>query len=285
MAVKAIARTIPPDATSIRHDVTWRAADLREAASLSDVLDQGDVVVNLAYVSAAGEAENVRLIDNLVDACVCRRVARLVHCSTAVVAGAVRTRHVVESTTCEPRTPYERTKWALEQRVLDARSRGLDVGIVRPTAIVGPGGRNLLKLARSLQHGRPIVNYMRASLFGRRPMHLVPARTVAAALLHVAMMPTALNGNVYLVSSDDDPENNFQDVEALLSRALGLAPRKHAPLRLPERLLSLLLGLLGRSDTDMARRYDSAKLRATKFVPVDSVAAAVCEFGRTLSES
>jgi nucleoside-diphosphate-sugar epimerase len=279
MRITALARVLPATAAT-QPGVSWKAADLWNPPSLTEALGPGDVVINLAYASDLGEAENIRLLDNLTDACLRRRVSRLVHCSTAVVAGAARVQRVTESTRCEPRTPYERAKWAIEQRVLAARSRGLDVGIVRPTAVVGAGGRNLHKLATSLLRGSPVTNYVRACLFGHRIMHVVSVRTVAAALVHLAQLPAALDGNVYHVSSDDDPGNTFDQVEQVLRWALGQERSRLPAMPLPAAVLSVALGLAGRSDTDPKRRYDSAKLLATNFTPVHSVATAVHEFGR-----
>jgi nucleoside-diphosphate-sugar epimerase len=122
-------------------------------------------------------------------------------------------------------------------------------------------------------------NYLRACLFGRRNMHLVPVRDVVAAVLHVATMPAPLRGEVYIVSADADPANAFDRVEAELRLGLGLAARMLPVVRVPPGALGFLLRLLGRSETNLRRVYDSAKLRATGFVPVDSVAVAVREFG------
>jgi nucleoside-diphosphate-sugar epimerase len=282
MPVKAVSRNIPSGAALTQNNVTWRAADLSTSMSLIPVLDAGDVVINLAYSADGGEVANLQLIDSIVEACLRSGVARLVHCSTAIVAGKASSSRVVESTPCVPQTQYERTKWAVEKRVLAALSKGLDVAVLRPTAILGPGGQNLVTLARALQNGNRLINYLRASCFGRRAMHLVPARNVAGALLHVALLPAALGGNVYIVSSDNDPENNFQDVERALLRALGLKPRKLPLLPVPPQLLSILLWLLGRSDTDTTRTYDPQKLRETNFEPIDSVADAVREFGDSI---
>jgi nucleoside-diphosphate-sugar epimerase len=279
MPVKAVDLIIPPDADLTKKNILWLGADLLTSKSLNEVLQPGDIVINLAYISGALEAKNILLIDNVIDACIHLRVDRLVHCSTAVVAGATPISRVNESTLCLPVTSYEKTKWALENRALSAISRGLDVGILRPTAIVGPGGQNLLSLARSLRDGSRIVNYFRAGLFGRRPMHLVPVRDVAAALLYLAVLPGTLNGEVFIISSDDDPENNFQGVEKILLKALGMAPRKLPLLPFPIRLLSLSLRLWGRSETNMGRIYDSYKIRSIGFKQVDMVAKAVCEFG------
>ncbi len=284
MRIKAVARTIPPDAAAAPEGVTWHTADLLASTSFDLALEPGDVVINLAYMSGGSAAENISLVDNIIQACLRRRVARLLHCSTAVVIGAARTARVTESTPCVPVTAYEQTKLTMEQHVLSARSNGLDVGMLRPTAIVGPGGQNLVKLAKSLQHSHRTVNYLRACLFGRRPMHLVPVRNVAAALLHLAVLPGGLNGEVYIVASDDDPENNFQNVEEGLMRALGLESRKFPILPVPRQLLSLLLRLRGRSETSMARCFESKKLLATNFRPIDSVAMAVRTFGESLRQ-
>lgn len=282
--IKAVARRIPQHVDLMGNNIKWFAVDLMHPKSLDSVLGEGDVVINAAYALVASKDENRRMMQNTIDACIRCRVARLVQCSTAVVAGATKSTLVVETTLCMPLTLYEQTKWLLEQQVLDALSRGLDVGILRPTAIVGPGGQNLLKLAGALQSGNEVLNYLRASFFGKRPMHLVSIRDVTAALCHLAFLPTILNGNVYIVSSDDDPENNFQSVEANLLSSLGLAPRKFPLLPLPLQVLSLLLRLMGRSDRDMQRMYGCQKLLATNFKPVHSVAMAVREFGHNIQD-
>jgi nucleoside-diphosphate-sugar epimerase len=276
--VKAVARTI----LAPREGVTWFAADLSQPASLDAILSPGDVVINAAHASSASDATNRQLLDNVIQACERRRVARLLHCSTAVVAGATRETRVTESTTCVPVTPYERTKLALEHQVADAGKRGLDVAILRPTAIVGPGGANLLKLSRALRGGNAVANYLRACLFGTRPMHLVPVRNVAAGLVHVAGFATALRGEIYHVAADEDPDNNFATVERLLLSSLGLPARRLAPMPVSPRILGALLRMLGRSDTGVARVYDSQKLRDTGFTPPDSVATAIGELGAAL---
>jgi nucleoside-diphosphate-sugar epimerase len=145
---------------------------------------------------------------------------------------------------------------------------------------VGTGGKNLLKLCNSLRFGNPLVNYLRASLFGRRAMHLVPVQDVAAALLHVVALPGPLGGAIFNISADDESGNEFAGVEAILREALGMPPRAVAPLPLPGWILSTLLRLRGYSDWNPARAYDSGKLQRSGFDRSVSVTAAVREFGR-----
>lgn len=285
LPIKAVARSVPADAALKGPDISWFAGDLLKPDFLPAVLERGDLVCNLAYIIAGSEAENLRLIDNVIDACVQRQAARLVHCSTAIVIGAAPQVHIVESIPCMPVTPYERNKWNVEQRVLQAVRRGLDVGILRPTAIVGAGGENLRKLARQLQSDSAALNYLRASLFGKRPLHLVPVRNVAAALLHLAALRPALQGSIYQVCSDDDSDNNFLSVEKALLQALGLRPRKWPLLIVPTWVLRALLALRGRSPADVTRIYDGRKLLETGFRPADSVLDAVRQFGQQFRDT
>jgi nucleoside-diphosphate-sugar epimerase len=284
MRVKAVARALPPDAQSCRGGITWHTVNLLNAESFTEILNPGDIVVNLAFISNSNADENIRLIDNIVAACVQARVARLLHCSTAVVAGAAKSVRILESTACYPSTRYERTKLAVELRLDAARTKGVDVGILRPTAIVGFGGQNLLSLVNALQSGMRVTNYLRASIFGKRHMHLVPVRNVTAAALHLALLPSPLGGNAYIVSADDDPVNNFQSIERILTESLGLKPRNMPLIPVPRLALEIILGLRGRSDRNCDRIYDSAKLLGTDFHPPDSVERAVFELGAKLRQ-
>jgi nucleoside-diphosphate-sugar epimerase len=278
LPVKAVVRSLGAALKDSPQGVTWVAADLSSPDWGREVLSPGDVVVNLAYAAGSGTSENLALIDGIIAGCVAHDVSRLVHCSTAVVVGSAKSRRVTEDTPCEPWTPYERTKWAVEQRVLEAGRGGLDVGIARPTAIVGAGGKNLESLVRSLLHGNPVVNYLRASTFGSRPMHLVPVGYVTTALLHIAATPGPLRGRTYLISADDDPDNGFDAVEAVLRESLGLGRRRAPLLPLPRIVLETLLRLRGRSETHVDRIYSPDALRTSGCAREESLASAVRAF-------
>lgn len=281
MPVRAVARSIPGEATSSRRGISWHAADLTARGSLDNIVQRGDVVVNLAFAADETELVNLALAANIVGACVRAGAARLVHCSTAVVVGGTREKRVTECTVCAPQTQYQRTKLRVERLMLDAAADRLDVGVLRPTAVVGAGGQNLVSLARALEGGNPIANYLRACLFGRRPMNLVPVQTVAAALVHLAVRPALLAGSIYIVTSDD-PTNNFQCVEARLRRGLRLPPRSIPPFPLPRPVLSWLLRVLHRSESDAERTYDGTKLRRAGFTSTHALADAIMQFAAAL---
>src|SRR5688572_22367357 len=97
-----------PTAYSADGAFDWIEADLSRPDSLAVALSPGATVINLAYASTAGDA-NIAMAANLGRACAELRVARLVHCSTAVVVGGNPAATVEEETPCYPTTPYERT--------------------------------------------------------------------------------------------------------------------------------------------------------------------------------
>ncbi|KTD24335.1 Putative NADH-flavin reductase [Legionella lansingensis] len=281
-SIKAVARKIPSDADLHSERITWYDVDLLSPRALDKVLEKDDIVINTVYINTHSEVDNLRLINNIIDACVRNEVKRLIHCSTAVVVGTAKEPRIDETVTCVPCTQYEKVKFAIEQQVLNAVGKGFEIAILRPTAMVGPHGKNLLKLANSLINGNQLVNYLRASLFGRRRMHLVSVRNVAVAIVHLALLDHLLSGSIYYVSSDDDPENNYLGVEKILLETLGLGARKIPILPVPLLFLSILLKIKGRSESNLARTYDSRKLLATHFVPIDSLYDAVSEFAKSI---
>ena len=140
--VKAIAREIPEDIDKNAKGVAWIKIDIINTLSLIKILSKGDIVINLVYVKGNDKVSNVTLVNNIVEACIFSKVSRLIHCSTAAVVGDIQTNYVNELTLCNPKTSYEKVKMTLEEIVLNASLRGVDVGILRPTAIVGIGGKN-----------------------------------------------------------------------------------------------------------------------------------------------
>lgn len=283
-SVKAIVRSIPTNVDVYQKKVTWIEADLTNPSSLIGVLSEGDIVINLAYIPDSDKLKNVTLINNIIEACVFSNVSRLVHCSTAVVVGDIKINHVNELSPCNPVTPYEHTKLALEKRVLSASLRGLDIGILRPTAIVGCDGKNLLKLAHSLMYGNQFSNYLKTCVLGKMPMHLVPVRTVVSALLHMALLTKQLDGNIFIVSADDDIDNNFQRVGEILTEELGLNRSVLPYIILPRVLQLFLFKIINRNDINMNRTYNSKKLSDYDFEPIDSVNEAVRQFAHSIKQ-
>ena len=284
LPIKAVARKIPVD-QECNKQVEWLQADLLNPHSLDEVFAEGDLVINLVYMQASASDQNHQVVKNLIQACMKAKVARLVHCSTALVVGVTTASDISEATPCLPSTDYEVTKYELEKFILSDLHNGLDVAVLRPTAVVGVGSENLVKLSNQLMNSSRIINYLRSSLFGSRPMHLVPVQMVSEALIHLIFSPNPLSKQVYIVAADSDADNNFKKVEELLRKALGIEQRKIPLLPLPQFFLRLLLRLLGRTDFRLSRNYRTDKLKSTGFQTTSSVGKAVMSFGTSVKNS
>jgi nucleoside-diphosphate-sugar epimerase len=284
LPIKAVARIIPLD-QECYSKVEWLQADLLNPLSLREIFVEGDLVINLVYMQGSTSDQNYQVVKNLIQACKKAKVARLIHCSTALVVGATLVSNISETTPCEPSTGYEVTKYELERLILCDLNNELDVAVLRPTAVIGAGSENLVKLSNQLINSSKIINYIRSSIFGSRPMHLVPVQMVSEALIHLIFLPFPLSKQVYIVAADSDVDNNFQKIEELLREALGIEQRKLPLLPFPQLFLRSLLRLLGRSDYSLSRNYQTEKLRSTGFQTTSSVSRAVMSFGASIKKT
>lgn len=254
--------------------------DLARPATFVDVLPRGAVVVNLAYDAEGGRDGNLALADGLAEICRAAGASRLVHVSTAMVVGVVDERLVSERTVCHPQTPYQRTKLDVEVRLAARIDGACPVVVLRPTAVFGDGGRNLRKLATELTTRPAIENYLRACLFGSRPMNLVPVQTVAAAVAFAAT--TDLHGAIttWLVADDEEASNNFRDVERQMRVGLGLPTRSWPVPAVPPGVLAAVLRAAGRLSFDPRTRFSSRAIEAAGFVRPVGFRAALDAYAR-----
>jgi nucleoside-diphosphate-sugar epimerase len=184
-----LARTLAARGHHVRALVrdTARAADLAGAGielAIGDLRDSGaltagvagvDVVYNIAaiYRQAGVPADSYRAVNalavrDIIQAAARAGVRRVVQCSTVGVHGDVRGAGAPgssidhppanEDAPLRPGDIYQDTKLEGERLARDAAERlGIELAIVRPSGIYGPGDRRLLKLFRGIARGRWIT--------------------------------------------------------------------------------------------------------------------------------
>ena len=116
-----------------------------------------------------------------------------------------------------------------------------EVIMLRPTAVFGSGGKNLVKLVNDLRCRSKLYNYLKSCLYQRRSMNLVSVETVADSIKYFIKSPQAYDHEVFIVSDDEYPENNFIDVERQLKNALGIPDYRLKRIDLPLMTLATLL--------------------------------------------
>jgi nucleoside-diphosphate-sugar epimerase len=252
--------------------------DLRDVDAARGFAARGATVVNLAYAGDAHPDVNLAMADNLAAACIEAGVARLVHCSTAVVVGRCARHTIVESTACSPAPGYQRTKLEVERR-LQARLHGkCPLTILRPTAVFGRGGANLCSAIDALRREPWLLGALKYNLLADRRTHLVCVENVVAAIEFV--IDRRLGPELFIVSDDHANDNDHRHVTGILADELGM--RRFPTLALPFRnaLAAVALRLAGRVDADPRRIYSDRKLRDRGFSPPCELAECIRRFAR-----
>ena len=248
--------------------------DLLRAESLTGLCVANATVVNLAYLGGRSSRDNLLAIDNLADACVKAGIRRLIHCSTVSVFGRCEGALVTEETACRPVDEYETTKMRVEARILEKAGAAFEVVMMRPAAIFGPGGQNLVSLADNLRSRSEVVNYLKACLCGGRRMNLVSVHNVVAAI----DASDRVDREIFIVSDDEPEKNNYRFVEGFIKKSFGLGGYGVPILPIPPCVLDAFLRLAGKSNSDSSRAYSGRKLKDLGFKRAIEFDAALGEF-------
>lgn len=234
--------------------------NLMDIDSLIYFLKPDATIINLAYLSTKSKDENLKAMQNLAEACVKIGVKRLIHCSTAVVAGRVNNDKITENTACHPITEYEKTKLEIEQLLINKLKDKIEIVIIRPTVVFGKDGKNLVKLADELINNSCIANIIKASIYSKRRMNLVCVENVIEAFKFLAGYSGAVSGQCYIISDDDEDENNYYDIVQLFSKHFRI--KQISTFFFPFRyfILSSLLFVSQRTNINPKRNYSSEKL-------------------------
>lgn len=251
------------DAAATPVSDAWRCVgvgDLGGDTDWSDALCDIDAVVHLAarvHVMhdtaadplAAFRAVNLVATGRLAAAAAAAGVRRFVFVSSIKVNGEqTRPGEVFRpDDKPAPQDPYGQSKWEAEQALAKvAAETGLEVAIIRPPLVYGPGvGANFLRLLKLVDAGVPLPF---ASIDNRRSMVFVGnlASLVGACLTHPAAA-----GRTFLAG--DGESLSTPALIRHLAAALGRAPRLW---RCPPVLLDLLGRLAGRRQ-EVRRLLDS----------------------------
>ncbi len=262
-----------------RRDRLWKSVDGVDYVQVGDIgpdtywseaLEGVGAVVHLAarvHVMhetaaaplAAFRAVNVAGTEQLARVAAEKGVRRFVYASSIKVNGeSTATTPFTEADTAAPVDPYAVSKYEAEQALrLTAKETGLEVVIVRPPLVYGPGvGGNFLRLLQLVERGVPLplalVDNLRSMIYLGN----------FADALTVCTIHAAAAGQTFLVSDGEDVST--PDLFRALAAALGV-PARLFPF--PVTLLKLGGLILGKQ-SEVGRltgslQVDSSKIRNT----------------------
>jgi dihydroflavonol-4-reductase len=207
-----------------------REGDLTDAAAVRRACAGVDVVYHIAATyREAGQSDaaytrvNVDGTRHLLEGALAEKVRRVVHCSTGGVHGHIQHPPANENAPLAPGDVYQRTKLQAEQLASRfGRERNLDVVVVRPIGIYGPGDLRFLKMFRGLARGRfPMLGS------GKVFYHLTYISDLVCGFELCGTVPAAA-GRTYILAGP-----RYTTLEALVelvAKELGVQPpRLHLP--------------------------------------------------------
>lgn len=256
-----VARVLAESGAEVRAD----RADLLDPAAIEKHVEGCEAVFHVAALYSYDadpemiERVNVEGTRNVVQACIRRRVRRLVHTSTAGTCGPVPGRPATEADAppaWELAVPYKRTKLAAERIVLDAAGDGLDAVVVNPTTPVGDGDR------KPTPTGRMIAGVVSGRIRGYvdTGLNVVDVRDVARG--HALAYEHGRTGERYLLGGVN------LALADLFAAIADLAGRPRPSVRVPYAAAALAarLGLVNADEVRLARLpmyFTSEKAQST----------------------
>ncbi len=228
--VRALVRSADRGAALATAGIEITVGDITDPRSLANAIEGADVVYNIAAIyREAGIPEgryrevNATAAGAIVEASARAKVHRVVHCSTVGVHGDVEHPPASEDAPLKPGDIYQVTKLEGEHLARDTGTRlGIEVAIVRPTGIYGPGDRRLLKLFRGVARGRfPMLGS------GRIYYHLTYIDDLVEGIRLAGEHPAAA-GRTYILAGGECTTLN--ELVQRIARAAGTnPPRVHLP--------------------------------------------------------
>lgn len=212
--------------------VEWIGGNLDRPVGLAAAFEGVEIVYHAAgyypqssrpvHAQVAGAVRQTR---NVIEACLQAGVKRLVYTSSLSTigspptgAGRLADERDVYLPGSLPRSAYYECKYAMESEVLRAAAMGLDVIVVNPTAVFGPGdvhlalGRVLLWIAR----GRGIA-------WLPVEVNIIDVRDVARAQVRAAKV--GRSGQRYILGGHNLP---MREALEMAAEAAGVAPPRLA---------------------------------------------------------
>ena len=228
--VRARSRARFDDSLLPKSGVVPVEGDLMDAASIRQAVDGVELVYHIAATyreagqpDSAYRAINIEGTRNVLTAAKAAGVRRVVHCSTGGVHGHIANPPANEDAPFNPGDVYQETKLAAELLAREfGSSNDLDVVVVRPIGIYGPGDRRFLTMFRGLARGRfPMIGD------GTPFYHLTFIDDLVEGFRLCGTVPAA-KGRTYILAGPR--YTTLEQLVRMVARELGVSPpRVHWP--------------------------------------------------------
>tara|TARA_B100000795_G_C22806749_1_gene445510 strand:+ start:15345 stop:16268 length:924 start_codon:yes stop_codon:yes gene_type:complete len=259
-SIKATTRKIKQHQYNNKN-LSWHVCDLENKKEVLNILNKGDIVINCAY-SNDGISTNIKIIKNIVECANKKNINKLIHLSSAVVVGVQVDKNIDENVICNPQTQYQKDKLDIETFLLKS-DLNFNLIMLRPTAVFGMGGKNLVKNINSIKKNKPFIDMIKIFILGNRQMHLVTVENVNRTIDFFIKRYSEVQKEIFFISQDNDPFNNYSDVYSELNKSINKTDYSHIGRHaISKHILILLFKVLRKRHEEVFCFYSSKKLKS-----------------------
>ena len=210
--------------------IDWIIGDMNDTSTLNEALQGVTAVIHGAAIISFDKRDekrmyktNVQGTADLVNACLKAEISNFVHISSVAAIGRKRDQTIIQETDLwegnEYDSVYARSKHQQELEVWRGAQEGLDVKIVNPSVVLGPGLWG--------QGSTSVFKYA----YGEKKFHpegtinFVDVRDVAEVI--VKLMESDIKGERFILSADS---MGFKDFFGMVAKAFGKkGPQRPVP--------------------------------------------------------
>lgn len=185
--VDAVCRKMPENSNGTQ--INFRIGDIEDPYSLKETFFNAEVVIHAAALVSADPLDDQRMFKtnvegtkNVVDSCLSAGVRRLIYVSSVAALGGEDSINLIDEQTGwkGPKKGYGYTKYKGGLEVCRGEAEGLEIAIIYPSVILGPGNadRSSGKIFKLIKSGFPFAP---AGM-----VNAVDARDVAAIVTRLA---------------------------------------------------------------------------------------------------
>jgi nucleoside-diphosphate-sugar epimerase len=189
--------------------------DILDFASLEDALDGVDKVYHTAAIVSFSPKDRAQMLQvnvegtaNVVNACLTQRVRKLCHVSSIASLGRNSAKGLVTEETHWKTAPensyYAISKYGAEREAWRGAEEGLEVVVVNPSLIIGPGDWNKGSIAVFRMAAKGLKFYTSGQT------GYVDVRDVSRAMIQ--LMESDINGERFLLNSENMKFRTFFDL-------------------------------------------------------------------------
>ncbi|EKD94520.1 MAG: NAD-dependent epimerase/dehydratase [uncultured bacterium] len=242
--------------------ITVHKGDIRDYKSVEKAFRKIDVVINCAAALPHHKLPekdyfdiNVSGVQNIVNACIAKKVGRLIHISTVGIYGSTFNKNINENSKPNPEDAYAKSKYKGEEIINNSIFKSSSV-IIRPTIAYGPGDIRpvFLRLFKMINNG---INISIGG--GNNYFHTVYIDNLVSIILQSIKLNQVL-GKDFNVGDTVCPKMND-----IVNEIIHIQHKKCVNLVIPTKIAMIAGKLLGIERTvrfvSENRRYDTTKVR------------------------